>query len=76
MFSLISLSASGSFLADDLFMFDGAEGRMVYIVPSEELVIVRTGFRPLAPQPEWDNAVLPNTIIRGIKRDSGGPSYE
>jgi len=66
---------SEPFLADDLFMFDGAEGRMVYIVPSEELVIVRTGFRPSPPQPEWDNTFLPNTIIRGIKRGSG-PSYE
>ncbi len=58
---------SEPFLADDVFMFDGAEGRMVYIVPSEDLVIVRTGFRPLPGQPEWDNAFLPNTIIRGIK---------
>ncbi len=60
---------SEPFLAEDLFMFDGAEGRMVYIVPSEDLVIVRTGFRPLPGQPEWDNAFLPNTIIRGIKRN-------
>ncbi|NKB43061.1 MAG: serine hydrolase [Alphaproteobacteria bacterium] len=58
---------SEPFLADDLFMFDGAEGRMVYIVPSEDLVIVRTGFRPPAGESEWDNAFLPNTIMRGIK---------
>ncbi len=57
---------SEPFLADDLFMFDGAEGRMVYIVPSEDLVIVRTGFRPSPGEPEWDNAFLPNAIIRGI----------
>lgn len=60
---------SEPFLAEDLFMFDGAEGRMVYIVPSEDLVIVRTGFRPPSGQPEWDNAYLPNTILRGILRD-------
>lgn len=65
---------SEPFLAEDLFMFDGAEGRMVYVVPSEDLVIVRTGFRPPAGQPEWDNAFLPNAIIRGIIRDS--PSTE
>lgn len=58
---------SEPFLADDVFMFDGAEGRMVYIAPSEDLVIVRTGFRPLPGQPEWDNAFLLNTVIRGIK---------
>ncbi|MEQ8734835.1 MAG: serine hydrolase [Rhodospirillaceae bacterium] len=58
---------SEPFLADDIFMFDGAEGRMVYIVPSEELVIVRTGFRPPAGQPEWDNAFLPNTILRSLQ---------
>lgn len=57
---------SEPFLADDLFMFDGAEGRMVYIVPSEDLVIVRTGFRPSPGEPEWDNAFLPNTILRGL----------
>lgn len=57
---------SEPFLADDLFMFDGAEGRMVYIVPSEELVIVRTGFRSPAGEEEWDNAFLPNTVLRGI----------
>lgn len=60
---------SEPFLADDLFMFDGAEGRMVYVVPSQDLVIVRTGFRPPAGQPEWDNTFLPNTIIRGIIAD-------
>ncbi len=65
---------SEPFLAEDLFMFDGAEGRVVYILPSEQLVIVRTGFRPAPPAPEWDNAFLPNTIIRGIERDSGRPS--
>jgi len=62
---------SEPFLADDLFMFDGSEGRSVTIVPSEQLVIVRTGFRPLPDQPEWDNAFLPNTILRGIRQASG-----
>jgi CubicO group peptidase (beta-lactamase class C family) len=68
--------SSEPFLAEDLFMFDGAEGRMVYVVPSEELVIVRTGFRPRPPQAEWDNAMLPNTLIRGIKRGNGSTLYE
>ena len=57
---------SAPFLASDLIMFDGFEGRLVYIVPSAQLVIVRTGFRPLPGNPEWDNALLPNTILRGL----------
>ncbi|MBT7450808.1 MAG: serine hydrolase [Rhodospirillaceae bacterium] len=63
---------SEPFLADDLFMFDGAEGRMVYIIPSEDLVIVRTGFRPAPGEPEWDNTFLPNTIMRGTVGTEGG----
>jgi len=54
---------SEPFLADDLFMFDGSEGRLVYIVPSRQLVIVRTGFRPAEGQPEWDNAAIANAIL-------------
>jgi len=57
---------SEPYLADDLVLFDGAEGRTVFIVPSRQLVIVRTGFRPPPGQPEWDNAFLPNTILRGM----------
>ena len=57
---------SEPYLADDLILFDGAEGRTVFIVPSRQLVIVRTGFRPPPGQPEWDNAFLPNTILRGL----------
>jgi len=59
---------SEPYLAEDLFLFDGSEGRLVYIVPSEDLVVVRTGFRPEPGQPEWDNAMIANTILRGIKR--------
>lgn len=61
---------SEPYLAEDLFLFDGFEGRVVYIVPSEQLVIVRTGFRPPPDQPEWDNAFLPNTILRGISKEA------
>jgi CubicO group peptidase (beta-lactamase class C family) len=58
---------SEPFLAGDLFMFDGSEGRLVYIVPSQQLVIVRTGFRPADGQPEWDNAAIANAILRGVR---------
>ncbi len=57
---------SEPYLADDLFLFDGMNGQIVYIVPSQQLVIVRTGLRPPPGQPEWDNARLPNTILRAL----------
>lgn len=56
--------------ADDLFLFDGNANQVVYIVPSEDLVIVRVGERP-PRTPEWDNAKLPNGLLRGIVRDAG-----
>ena len=57
---------SEPYLADDLFLFDGMNGQIVYIVPSRQLVIVRTGLRPPRGQPEWDNSVLPNIILRAL----------
>jgi len=59
---------SEPYLAEDLFLFDGNGHQVVYIVPSEELVIVRTGGFSFGSGKTWDNAYLPNTIIRGIKR--------
>lgn len=59
------------YLADDLYLFDGNANQVVYVVPSEDLVIVRLGERP-PRTPEWDNAKLPNGLLRGIVRDRGG----
>jgi CubicO group peptidase (beta-lactamase class C family) len=59
---------SEPYLADDLFLFDGMNGQIVYLVPSQQLVIVRTGLRPPAGQPEWDNSVLPNLVLRALQR--------
>jgi len=49
----------------DIIYLDGFGGQRVYIIPSKELVIVRTG----AGQMGWDDSVLPNTISRGIRND-------
>jgi CubicO group peptidase (beta-lactamase class C family) len=54
------------YLADDLFLFDGAADQVLYLVPSAKLAILRTGATP-PKTPEWDNAVLPNTILRALK---------
>ena len=58
------------YLAADLYLFDGNANQVVYVVPSQDLVILRTGRAPpLDDSTEWDNSYLPNTIIRGIVRD-------
>lgn len=61
---------SEPYLADDLYLFDGNGNQVMYIAPSEQLVILRTGTGPARPQ-EWDNSVLPNMLMRGIRRAPG-----
>jgi hypothetical protein len=46
-------------------MFDGNSSQIVYIVPSQQLVVLRTGDAP-PRTPEWDNARLINIILGGI----------
>jgi CubicO group peptidase (beta-lactamase class C family) len=58
--------------AADLFLFDGNSNQVVYIVPSEDLVILRTGDSPpKTKDKEWDNAYLPNVVLRGIVKEKG-----
>ncbi|MCY3988525.1 MAG: serine hydrolase [Gammaproteobacteria bacterium] len=58
------------YLAADLYLFDGNANQVVYTVPSQNLVILRTGLPPPRNEnTEWDNSVLPNTIMRGIIKD-------
>ncbi|MCU0759635.1 MAG: serine hydrolase [Steroidobacteraceae bacterium] len=61
---------SEPYLARDLFLFDGNGNQVMYIVPSERLVILRTGTGPKRPL-EWDNSRLPNVLMRGIRRTTG-----
>ena len=62
---------SEPYQADDLFLFDGNSNQVVYIVPSKRLVILRTGDWP-PKEPEWDNAALPNIILRALSDESPG----
>ena len=55
---------SRPFGAQDIIYIDGFGGQRVYIIPSLELVIVRTG----VSSTEWDDAVLPNAIIGAVRR--------
>jgi CubicO group peptidase (beta-lactamase class C family) len=63
---------SEPYLAEDLFLFDGNANQVVYVIPSENMVVLRVGDNPpRAAGREWDNAVLPNTLMRGIRRAAG-----
>ncbi len=63
---------SEPYLADDVVMFDGNSNQIVYIVPSQQLIVLRTGDGP-PKSPEWDNARLINTVLAGIVRPAGAP---
>ena len=56
---------SEPFLSNDVVMFDGNSSQIVYIVPSQQLVVLRTGDAP-PRKPEWDNARLINIILGGL----------
>jgi hypothetical protein len=59
------------FLARDMVYLDGMLKQRVYVIPSRELVIVRLGENARG----WDDAALPNTLIRGmIDGTTGDPS--
>lgn len=55
------------FLADDVVFFDGGGGQRVYVIPSADLVIVRTGMRSA----DWDDGVIPNIILRDLGYGQG-----
>lgn len=55
--------AETPFDAGDIIYFDGLGGQRVYVIPSAELVIVRTGVLAW----EWNDTLLPNLVLAGIK---------
>jgi CubicO group peptidase (beta-lactamase class C family) len=69
---------SEPFLAEDLFMLLGRGGQRVYVSRALDLVIVRLGpHNGMAPlKAGWDNARLPNLIIRGLEKTEGPNSTE
>ena len=61
---------SEPYLDKDLFLFDGNSNQVVYMIPSQNMIILRTGARP--PQDaQWDNTVLPNLLIRDAVKVAG-----
>lgn len=61
---------SEPFVADDVFFLDGAGDQRLYMIPSRQLVILRTGHGG----PEWDDAVLPNLLTRAVDSITGQPA--
>jgi CubicO group peptidase (beta-lactamase class C family) len=61
---------SEPYLADDLFLFDGNKHQVVYIIPSTQTVILRTGLAT-PKEPEFDNTKLPNIILAGLQLGAG-----
>jgi CubicO group peptidase (beta-lactamase class C family) len=59
---------SQPYLVDDLFLFDGNANQVAYIVPSENLIILRTGFSPDKDN-EWDNSYLLNLVVDDIRAE-------
>ena len=55
--------AETPFDAGDIIYFDGLGGQRVYVIPSAQLVIVRTGVLAW----EWNDTRLPNLLLAGIK---------
>ena len=54
---------SEPFAADDVAYFDGFGGQRVYIIPSADMVIVRTG----SIAGDWDDARLPNLLLAELR---------
>jgi CubicO group peptidase (beta-lactamase class C family) len=58
---------SGPYLDPGMFLFDGNNNQTVHISPRHRLIVLRMGPQPPA-SPEWDNAYLPNLLIRGLAK--------
>ena len=61
--SATDVDASRPFLTKDVFYLDGASNQRVYVIPSQELVIVRVGEK----SQQWDDAIIPNTLVAEVQ---------
>ena len=66
----IGVLHSEPYAANDLFLWDGSGNQAMWIIPSKQLIVLRFGPtpKPKYGEPgEWDNSLIPNTILRGLK---------
>jgi CubicO group peptidase (beta-lactamase class C family) len=59
------------YIADDVVYFDGAGGQRVYIIPSYDMVIVRTGTGGIdfaAGSFLWEDSRISNALMRGVEQ--------
>jgi CubicO group peptidase (beta-lactamase class C family) len=64
------------YVADDVILFDGAGGQRVYVIPSYDMVIVRTGTGGIdfsTGSFTWEDSFLPNTLMRGVVDPPAAP---
>ena len=59
----VSQRANAAFLAEDTLYLDGRGQQRVYIIPSQDLVIVRVGEDP----EDWHDDVIPNTLVQALQ---------
>lgn len=56
----------------DLTLFDGNSNQVVYMIPSQNMIVLRTGNYSPRDLP-WDNSYLPNLFIRDFAKQTGMP---
>ena len=60
---LSTFTATAQYATNDVFVIEG-RGNRLWLVPSLQLAILRTGG---PPDPDWDEARIPNLIIRSAR---------
>lgn len=62
----VFMRANGQFAAHDVVWLEAAGKQRLWMVPSLKLVILRVGREPAASE-GWDEAMIPDNIIRGTR---------
>ncbi|MEQ9446358.1 MAG: hypothetical protein RJS98_12400, partial [Rhodospirillaceae bacterium] len=65
----IGIPHTEPFIRDDIYFFEGGGYRNLYIIPSEDMLILRLG----KSDPNWDASYLPNRLVEGIIPVSSEP---